>query len=92
MVTGYLTSREGEVTAGKGGAVLMVGLLDSSLTLVSVSQVTIMYRYKDKHTGSADFIMTGKEKGMEDEEGCAVSLITLHGTLLADRLERHFTF
>ena len=35
--------------------------------------VMTVYRYRDRHSCSAEYIMTGKGRGMEEEEENAVS-------------------
>ena len=39
----------------------------------SAVSVMTVYRYRDRHSCSAECIMTGKGRGMEEEEGSAVS-------------------
>ena len=36
-------------------------------------KIVTMYWYRDRHSGSAESIMTGHGRGMEEEEGSAVS-------------------
>ena len=57
------TDKEGE------GAVLMVG----PAVPVSKNQIEIMYWYRDRRSGSAECIMTGKGRGMEEQEENAVT-------------------
>ena len=40
---------------------------------ISIKKIVNMYWYRERHSGSAECIMTGQGRGMEEEEGSAVS-------------------